>query len=164
MNKVHVLLIPILLIASPTIIDTIPPYGDLPPLVETMPNRTFLVATGYPIELETILNGKSAEVAFNDLITSSTTPYVVVDFYADWCGPCKAVSPILISLALEFKNVVFIKVNVDTFKALSNKQGVKAMPTIVCYKNGQRAASLVPSHKEPFTKAHLHKKFKAIFS
>ena len=164
MKKINVWLMSSLLIAIPTIIDTIPPYDDLPPLRENRPNQKHLVATGYPIELDSLLDGKPAEVVFNDLISSNTTPYVVVDFYADWCKPCKAVSPILNSLAGTFKNVVFIKVNVDRYQSLSTRYGVRTIPTIICFKNGQPVSNLVPSSKEPFTKSALEKKFKSIFS
>ena len=162
MNKMHLSLLTLFITCTP-FIDSIPPYGDIPSLVE-VPNQRHAVATGLPLELANIMDGtKAADTAFNDLIMGANTPYVIVDFYADWCGPCKALSPILVSLAGEFKNVVFIKINVDAYKSLSTKYGVRAMPTILCFRNGQQVAKLVPSSKEPFNKSHLRKKFKDIF-
>lgn len=143
--------------------NAIPPSGDLPSIAN-VPNQRYVVASGYPLELKNIMDGtKSADTVFNDLIMGSNTPYVVVDFYADWCKPCQALSPVLISLAGEFKNVVFIKINVDTYKSISNKYGIRAMPTILCFRNGQQVARLTPSSKEPFSKSHLKKKFNEIF-
>lgn len=150
-------------ITCTTFIGSIPPSGDLPSVVD-VPNQRHVVATGLPLDLAEIMDGsKSADMVFNDLIVGTHTPYIIVDFYADWCGPCKALSPILVSLAGEFRNVVFIKINVDKYKTLSSKYGVRAMPTILCFRNGNQVARLVPSSKEPFNKSHLRKKFKDIF-
>ena len=162
MNRSHLLLIS-LLIPATVLINSIPPSGDLPPIID-VPNQRHMVATGLPLDLADIMDGtKSAETVLHNLIMGSNTPYVIIDFFAEWCGPCKALSPVLVSLAGEFKNVVFIKVNVDTYKSLSNKYGVKAMPTILCFRNGQQVARLIPSSKEPFSKSHLKKRFKEIF-
>lgn len=162
MNTIRLSLL-ILCITGTSLIHSIPPSGDVPSVV-TVPNQRHVAATGLPLELSSIMDGsKSAEIAFNDLIMGNNTSYVIVDFYADWCGPCKALSPILVSLAGEFRNIVFIKINVDSYKTLSTNYGVRAMPTILCFKNGNQVARLVPSHKEPFSKSHLRKKFKEIF-
>lgn len=129
---------------------------DLPRVVEVPPSQQHKAATGSVLNLADVVGSKSTETAFNDLITSNTN--VVVDFYADWCGPCKALSPILASLAGELRNIVFIKVNVDTYKSLSNKYGIRSIPTILCFKNGTEVKRLGKD-----TKSNLHKKFKEIF-
>ena len=62
----------------------------------------------------------------------------VVDFYADWCGPCKAIAPRFEQLSAQYPNVNFLKVNVDTQQDISTEEGVSAMPTFIFYKNGLR--------------------------
>ncbi len=63
---------------------------------------------------------------------------VLVDFYADWCGPCRAVAPIIKQLASDYAGrVVVAKVDVDTQRELAAEQRVVALPTIAVYRNGQ---------------------------
>lgn len=61
----------------------------------------------------------------------------VVDFYADWCGPCKMLSPVLEELAKENDDVNFFKVNVDENGELAEKYGVSTIPNVVFIKNGE---------------------------
>ena len=73
----------------------------------------------------------------------STTQYVVVDFYADWCGPCKAIAPKYIELAKQHtipNYLAFAKVNVDNVQALAQEYGVTAMPTFLFFKDGKKVA------------------------
>lgn len=60
---------------------------------------------------------------------------VVLDFYADWCGPCKKFSPVFSSVSNQF-NAVFGKVNVDKSPQTADAYGIKALPTVVIIKNG----------------------------
>ena len=82
---------------------------------------------------------------------------VFVDFYADWCGPCKMVAPVLESLAPEHANVKFIKVNVDTLPDVAQGYGIMSIPTMLAVKEGQVAASALgfrpASDLEPVIKA-----------
>ncbi len=76
---------------------------------------------------------------FNKLLSS--TQYVVADFYADWCGPCKAIAPKYTELAeqLSIPNyITFTKINVDKAQALAQEYGVVAMPTFAFFKDGKR--------------------------
>lgn len=68
------------------------------------------------------------EEDFNSLIQSK----VLVDFYADWCGPCKRLGTIL----EEIKDVDILKVNVDLFQNISNKYGVMSIPTLIIFDKG----------------------------
>ena len=62
---------------------------------------------------------------------------VLVDFYADWCGPCKMISPIIEQLASERANTKFIKVNVDIHEDIARSYGIMSIPTIIVFKNGE---------------------------
>lgn len=63
---------------------------------------------------------------------------VVVDFFATWCGPCKALGPELEDLALDHKEVTIVKVDVDQFGELAAQFRVNAVPTLVYFKDGKQ--------------------------
>jgi thioredoxin 1 len=62
----------------------------------------------------------------------------VVDFYADWCGPCRAVAPRYDQLSSQYPSVNFLKVNTDTQEQIASEEQISAMPTFVFYKGGRR--------------------------
>ena len=62
---------------------------------------------------------------------------VLVDFYADWCGPCKMMSPIIVTIAEENTNIKVGKINVDENPDLAEKYNVMSIPTIMVFKNGE---------------------------
>ncbi|MBQ8381159.1 MAG: thioredoxin [Clostridia bacterium] len=74
---------------------------------------------------------------FND-IRNSDKP-VLLDFYADWCGPCRMVGPIIEEIANERDDIVVGKINVDDEEALAREFGVFSIPTIVVLKEGKVA-------------------------
>jgi len=61
---------------------------------------------------------------------------VVVDFYADWCGPCKMMAPVIDELANENSNIKVCKVNVDDNRELAINYNIMSIPTIIIFKNG----------------------------
>ena len=68
---------------------------------------------------------------------------VLVDFYADWCGPCKAMSPIIDEIAEETPTAKVGKVNVDESSELAIKYDVSSIPTIMVFKNGEPTKTFV---------------------
>lgn len=74
---------------------------------------------------------------FEELVLTSDKP-AIVDFWAEWCGPCRMVGPIVEELAKEYEGKAVIgKVNVDFNNEISVKYGIRNIPTILFFKNGQ---------------------------
>jgi thioredoxin 1 len=94
---------------------------------------------------------------FDAEVLKSTSP-VLVDFWAEWCGPCKAISPILDELADEFAGKVKIgKVNVDEQQKLAADFGVRGIPTLLVMHNGQVVEQIVGLKSKRDLKASLDK-------
>ena len=75
--------------------------------------------------------------------TAAATGTVLVDFYADWCGPCKMIAPILEEVAAERTDITVLKVNVDEAAALAGRFGIVSIPTLIVMKEGREATRLV---------------------
>ena len=73
----------------------------------------------------------------------NTNETVLVDFYADWCGPCKAMSPIIDEIAEETSTVKVGKVNVDNNSELAVQYDIVSIPTILIFKNGELTKTFV---------------------
>ncbi len=88
-------------------------------------------------------------------VLKSSTP-VVVDFWAEWCGPCKMIGPILEELATEMQGKVTIaKMNVDENPMTPSKYGIRGIPTLMLFKNGELAAQKVGAMPKPALQAWL---------
>ena len=80
---------------------------------------------------------------FANEVLQSTNP-VLVDFWAEWCGPCKSLAPILDELAEEYQGRVRIgKVNIDEHQELAAQYGIRSIPTLLLFKEGQVAEQVV---------------------
>ncbi|WP_136481561.1 thioredoxin [Cognatitamlana onchidii] len=74
---------------------------------------------------------------FNKIINSATP--VLVDYYAEWCAPCKAQSPVIDNLANEAgTDIRIIKIDIDKNQAIAQQQNVRGVPTLALYKNGKQ--------------------------
>jgi thioredoxin 1 len=81
-----------------------------------------------------------SDATFEQEVLKSTEP-VLVDFFAEWCQPCKAMAPALEQVAAEMEGKVkVVKLDVDQNPTVTGKYGIRAMPTLILFKNGQVAA------------------------
>lgn len=96
------------------------------------------------------------ENEFKDEIASG---YTIVDFYADWCGPCKMLGPVLEEVSEEYTDIKFIKVNVDEAMDVASKYGIMSIPNVIMFKDGEavnRFVGLQPKEEiENFIKTNM---------
>ena len=94
---------------------------------------------------------------FETEVLNSALP-VLVDFWAEWCGPCKMVGPIVEELAKDFADRAVVgKVNVDEFSALSSKYGITSIPTLMVFKGGKNVDQVVGAQNKTKLKDFLTK-------
>jgi len=74
---------------------------------------------------------------------------LLVDFWAEWCGPCKSMHPIFSRMAKKYKSVRFARVNVDNAQDIAMRYGVQSIPTFIMFKNGEVANTMVGAVGEP---------------
>lgn len=100
---------------------------------------------------------KAVEQFRADVVTPSMDKLVIVDFWADWCGPCKQLTPILEKVAADYadKGVVLAKINVDENKFIAAQFQVRTIPTVYAIFQGQPVADMTPARTEPQIAAML---------
>lgn len=80
---------------------------------------------------------------FEELVLKSDKP-VLLDFYAEWCGPCKTLTPVINELSEDYKDTAVVgKLNVDTAMDIAVEYGIRGIPAIVFFKDGKEAARQV---------------------
>ncbi|MDP9303870.1 MAG: thioredoxin [Actinomycetota bacterium] len=89
------------------------------------------------------------EQSFEEEVLKSEKP-VIVDFWAEWCGPCHAVAPVLDRIVDERNgDLKLVKVNIDEQPALSQRYGVQSIPTMILFKDGEPAAAAIGAQPKP---------------
>lgn len=84
-----------------------------------------------------------SDATFDEVVLKSDKP-VLVDFFAEWCGPCKAMAPALEQVAEALKDTLtVVKVDVDQSPGITQKYGIRAMPTLMLFRGGEVAAQHV---------------------
>jgi thioredoxin 1 len=84
---------------------------------------------------------------FDEIISKDRL--TLVDFWAEWCGPCKSMHPIFTRLAKKYENIKFVRVNVDNNQNISMKFGVQSIPTFIMFKNGKPIDKMIGAVGEP---------------
>lgn len=80
---------------------------------------------------------------FDEIVLQAKTP-VLVDFWAEWCGPCRMVAPVVEELAEEYEGrISFVKLDVDQNPKTASKYGIMSIPTLLLFKNGSPVSNIV---------------------
>ena len=95
------------------------------------------------------------EANFDKLIASTIKP-ILVDFYADWCGPCKMLTPILEQLSRDHKDVIVVKINADDNQNLAAKFAIRSIPTMLIFKGGIHKETINGVLNQPQLEAKLN--------
>ncbi|QJC36124.1 thioredoxin [Enterobacteriaceae endosymbiont of Donacia cincticornis] len=85
---------------------------------------------------------------------------VLVDFWAEWCNPCKIFSKVLEEVSLEYKNIVFAKLNIENYKTITEKYNIRSVPTILLFNNGNIIDKIIGSITKIQLKNFLNKNLK----
>ena len=109
--------------------------------------------------IEKVANVVNVEEAhFQELI--STHPFVVVDFWAEWCGPCRRIAPVMEELSKEFAGkVTFAKCNTDDNRRLATQFNISAIPAIMLFSHGQLVERIIGAYPKEAIREKILRKF-----
>lgn len=109
-----------------------------PRVARRVPNSDFLQASSEPMSIVHI-----TDATFESQVLKSATP-VLLDFWAEWCGPCKMIAPVLEQIAEEYKGRLKVaKLDVDSNQSTAMRYNVRSIPTLILFKNGSVEAQHV---------------------
>ncbi|KAI9243806.1 thioredoxin-like protein [Phascolomyces articulosus] len=106
-----------------------------------------------------VFTGKTVEATsetFGELVNKADHP-VIVDFYANWCGPCKMLGPLLEKSVKANPKVTLVKLDVDEANELAGQYGIAALPTVVAFNNGQVVDQFVGMKSGPLVEEFVKK-------
>ncbi|GAA5915213.1 hypothetical protein JCM8208_007712 [Rhodotorula glutinis] len=110
--------------------------------------------TSSAVAAKHILNATPQD--FDELAVKGSRP-TLVDFYADWCGPCRVLGPVLEKVVTEESGADLLKIDTEEHGELAAKYKITALPTVIAFKNGQIVAKMVGAAGEPGVRAFLEK-------
>ena len=100
------------------------------------------------------------ELTKNNFEEKTSKGKCVVDNFANWCGPCKAMAPIFGDLSKEMKGIKFYKLNVDDYPEIAQQFGVMSIPTFILFKNGEPVERIIGGNPKAVMKARIEAGFK----
>lgn len=112
-----------------------------------MPIKTAALSTMTTENTEPSIRHATEESFEQDVLTADKP--VLVDFWAPWCGPCKAIAPLLEEFAGEHPEIAIVKVNIDDNNTVAAKYNVRAIPTLILFKGGEVAETVVGAVRKP---------------
>ncbi len=93
------------------------------------------------MEVDVMVKAINSDAFENEVLKAEGL--VVVDMYADWCGPCKMMAPVLDGLSEDYEDVKFVKINVDNNPDVAERYGVQSIPNFVFIKNGEKVNQII---------------------
>jgi len=90
-----------------------------------------------------VVHNLKAKADFDTTINPNSEGVVVLDAFATWCGPCKTIAPKLVEYSEKYTNARFVKLDVDEVSDVAQELGIRAMPTFIIFKNGEKVGEVV---------------------